>query len=103
MGEHKCEAIVYERGYHHSCGNKAKYHEAAYLNQPDKVKWFCGIHAPSQIELRRQKKKDDKKARHDKLHSDPEFIKSQISLCKARIEAHERELAEWEAKLEAVT
>jgi len=51
---------------------------------------------------RRRKRNDDKRARHDELHADPEFIKSQISLCEARIEASRRELDDWKAKLEAM-
>ena len=94
MSEHRCEKLTPGTIYP-QCINTAKYFENG--------RHYCGIHAPSRIEARRQKKKDDKQARHDKLHADPEFIKSQISLCEARIEAHERELAEWKAKLEAVT
>lgn len=97
MSEHRCHARVHYAlgGTWWGCESKAKYFENG--------KHYCGIHAPSQKKAREQKKKDRAQARHDKLHSDPKFIKSQISLCKARIEAHQTELSEWESKLEAVT
>ena len=96
MNEHRCEKLIHSifslRG--NPCKRPAKYFENG--------KHWCGIHAPSQIEARRQKKKDRKQAKIDKLHADPEFVKGRISLCKARIEASERELAEWESKLTAL-
>jgi hypothetical protein len=96
MSKYRCEASTYDADSRRNwpCQNKAKYHEDG--------KHYCGVHAPSRIEARRQKKRDRERAKRDKLHSDPEYLKGQISLCKARIEAHETELAKWERKLEAI-
>lgn len=61
--KHRCEDQVREAGrwsHHHPCGKPAKYHE-------DGKDW-CGVHAPSRIRARLEKRQNNPDNIRDKIY-----------------------------------
>lgn len=96
VNEMRCQAKIFERsGFRtYPCGRQAKYRE----NDTD----YCGIHAPSKIAERKEKRRIREGAEKEALHSDPVYIASRLEEYRKKLAWIQTQIDHWTAKLAEV-
>ena len=86
MNDNRCQGRVYDYSVSQSfqCANKGKYRE--------RKKWYCGIHAPSKIKEREDRRYEKEEREANKI----EAIRREISVREAQITRAKSLL--WEAR-----
>ena len=93
---HECEAMISPGGMYGSfnmyqCRKKAKYFEDG--------KWYCGLHAPSKIKDRRDRKLE----RDEQIRNSPGFLKQRIADTEQQIKRLHDKLQNLRSRYEAAT
>lgn len=96
VNEMRCQAKIFEsQGFRtYACSRQAKYRE----NNLD----YCGLHAPSKVAERKERRRNKKRADKEALESDPAYIATRLDEYKRKLAGIQTRIDYWTAKLARV-